>query len=101
QAERRAKPVVERFFQIRQIDGLVDVLIGVEVAPADLDALFVHGRIGYAPWIASRARSRSSRAGGGGSARRRRRGSCPREPRSRWPTSPSTTTRRGCSSRPT
>jgi hypothetical protein len=43
-----ADPVVEDFLQIRHVDGLVDVLIGVQVAPADVDALLVHGRIGYA-----------------------------------------------------
>src|SRR4029079_18139427 len=48
QVEYTPDPVVQRFFQVRQVDGLVDVLIGVEVAPTDLDALLVHGRIGYA-----------------------------------------------------
>ena len=40
-AELRAEPVVEHLLRVGEVDGLVDVAVGVEIAPADLDALLV------------------------------------------------------------
>src|SRR5439155_2427476 len=91
--EHAAEPVVEHLFQVREVDGLVDVLVRVDVAPANLDALLVHGGIGYETrWRGSRTRSRSSRGAGGESARPWWRASRPREPRSGRPILRSTTT---------
>ncbi len=41
--EQSLDQLVAAFLQIRRVDRVVDVAVGVDVAPADLDALLVHG----------------------------------------------------------
>ena len=36
------EPLVPSFFEIREVDRVVDVVVGVEVTPTDLDPLLVH-----------------------------------------------------------
>ena len=43
-AERRVDPLVATLFEVGRVHGVVDVQVGVDVAPADLDALLMaHG----------------------------------------------------------
>jgi hypothetical protein len=41
-AEHPIDPVVAALLEVRRIDGVVDVHVGVDVTPSDLDALLVH-----------------------------------------------------------
>ena len=42
QPELLLEPVVEDLLREREVDGLIDMAVGVEVAPAKVDALLVH-----------------------------------------------------------